>query len=105
LDKGGEKAIIKKLCGDLKVKAECLSDLMEIKKSMLDTEKQRTEKARKNWEKNKPLSWNDFSLGLCMSTTLQRSSVGASIGKMMCVTVSTSNLAICQTVMGSRCLV
>lgn len=61
LDKGGEKAIIKKLCGDLKVKAETLSDLMEIKKSMLDTEKQRTEKARKNWEKNKPLSWDDFS--------------------------------------------
>lgn len=61
LDKGGEKAIIKKLCGDLKVKAETLSDLMEIKKSMLDTEKQRTEKARENWEKNKPLSWDDFS--------------------------------------------
>lgn len=61
LDKGGEKAIIKKLCGDLKVKAETLSDLMEIKKSMLETEKQRTEMARKNWEKNKPLSWDDFS--------------------------------------------
>ena len=61
LDKGGEKAIIKKLCGDLKVKAETLSDLMEIKKSMLDTEKQRTEKARENWEENKPLSWDDFS--------------------------------------------
>lgn len=60
LDKGGEKAIIKKLCGDLKVKAETLSDLMEIKKSMLDTEKLRTEKARKNWEESKPLSWDDF---------------------------------------------
>ena len=61
LDRRGEKAIIKKLCGDLKVKAESLSDLMVIKKSMLDTEKQRTEKARENWEKNKPLSWDDFS--------------------------------------------
>lgn len=61
LDKGGEKAIINKLCGDLKVKAETLSDLMEIKKSMLDTEKERTEKARENWEKGKPLSWDDFS--------------------------------------------
>lgn len=61
LEMGGEKAIIKKLCSGLQVKAESLSDLMEIKKSMLDTERQRTEIARKNWEKGKPLSWDDFS--------------------------------------------
>lgn len=61
LDGGGEKAIIKKLCGDLKVKADSLSDLMGIKKSMLETEAERTKKARKNWEKRKPLSWDDFS--------------------------------------------
>ena len=60
LEGGGEKAIIKKLCGDLKVKADSLSDLMEVKKSMLETEAERTKEARKNWEKRKPLSWDDF---------------------------------------------
>lgn len=60
LDKKGEKEVIKKLAKELKVKAESLNDLLEIKRLMLETEAKRTKAAKENWEKAKPLSWDDF---------------------------------------------
>lgn len=61
LDIETEKAVIGKLCKELKIEAENLSDLFKIRDSILEKEQWRTGKARLMWEKAKPLSWDDFS--------------------------------------------
>ena len=61
LDIDAEKAVIGKLCKELKIEAENLTDLFKIRNSILEQEQWRTGKARLMWEKAKPLSWDDFS--------------------------------------------
>ena len=61
LDIETEKTVISKLCKELKIEAENLSDLFKIRDSILEKEAWRTGKAKLIWEKQKPLSWDDFS--------------------------------------------
>lgn len=61
LDIDAEKAIINRLCKELKIEVENLSDLFKLRDSILEKEIWRTGKAKLIWGKRKPLSWDDFS--------------------------------------------
>ena len=61
LDIETEKAVIGKLCKELKIEADNLQDLFKIRDSILEKEQWRTGKAEVIWKKAKPLSWDDFS--------------------------------------------
>ena len=61
LDVEAENKLLKKVKRDLKVDISSLDDLFKIRDEIIAKEPQRTEDCKRNWEKSKPISWDDFS--------------------------------------------
>ena len=60
LDYNAEKALVKKVNRNLKVKVKSLDELFIVRNEILAKEKERTEAAKENWKNAKPISWGDF---------------------------------------------
>lgn len=61
LDVEAENKLMNKTRKDLKVDINSLNDLFNLRDEILEKEEWRTGKASINWEKSKPLAWDDFS--------------------------------------------
>lgn len=61
LDVDAEKKLVKELKKALKVDIKDLNDLFKKRDEILATEPDRTKECKRNWEKAKPITWDDFS--------------------------------------------
>ena len=61
LDVEAENKLMIKTRKDLKVEINSLDDLFKLRDEILEKEEWRTGKVSINWEKSKPISWDDFS--------------------------------------------
>lgn len=61
LDVEAEKKLVKELKKALKVDIKDLNDLFKKRDEILAKEPDRTKEYKRNWEKAKPISWEDFS--------------------------------------------
>ena len=61
LDFEAENKLLRKTRRDLKVDISSLDDLFKIRDEIIAKEPLRTENCKRNWEKSKPISWDDFS--------------------------------------------